>query len=111
MYHRCLPKQRMFLKSHLLIAARELEQRYDGVKFLTIVQNPMERFYSVINFIKVFSVDGPTSKGLNVVSITWRVARDWAIESQICYCEEEMNFYNQSEETLETNLAYLLILT
>ena len=28
MYHRGLPKQRMFLKSHLLIAARELEPNF-----------------------------------------------------------------------------------
>ena len=64
MYHRGLPKQRLFLKCHLLIAARELEQRYDGAKFLTIVLDPIERFYSVINFIKVFSVDGPVSAEL-----------------------------------------------
>ena len=65
----------------------------------------MERFYSVINFIKVFSVDGPTSKGLNVFPMTWRVACDWVIESQICYCEEEMNFYNQSEENTRNKLG------
>ena len=56
-------------------------------------------------FYKVFSVDGPTSKGLNVFPMTWKVARDWVIESQICYCEEVMNFYNQSEENTRSKLG------
>ena len=102
MHHRGLPKQRMFFKTHLLIAARELEWRYDGAKFLAIIRDPMERLYSTINFIKVFSVDGPTSR---VFPMTWRVARDWVIESQTCYCEEEMIFYNQSEENAKNKLA------
>ena len=40
MYHRGSPKQRMFIKTHLLIIARELEQRYDGATFLTMVRDP-----------------------------------------------------------------------
>ena len=81
MYHRGLPKQRMFIKTHLLIIARELEQRYDGAKFLTMARDPIGRFSSMVNF-----------------PATWRVIHDFVIESQICYCEEEMIFYNQSEE-------------
>ena len=100
MYHRGLPKQRMFIKTHLLIIARELEQRYDGAKFLTIMRNPVERLRSSVNFAKVGSADGPMQKAYNVFPMTWRVARDWIIETQICYCEEEMIFYNQSENKL-----------
>ena len=96
MYHRGLPKQRMFIKTHLLIIAGELEQRYGGAKFLTIIRNPVERLRSSVNFVKVGSADGPMNKAYNVFPMTWRVARDWIIETQICYCEEEMIFYNQS---------------
>ena len=98
MYHRGLPKQRMFIKTHLLVVARELEQRYDGTKFLTIVRNPIERLRSSVNFVKVASADGPMKKAYNLFPVTWRVARDWIIESQLCHCKEEMIFYDQSEE-------------
>ena len=37
--------------------------------------------------------------------ITWKVARDYIIESQICYCEDEMMFYNQSEENAKNKLV------
>ena len=105
MYHRGLPKQRMFIKTHLLIVARELEQRYDGAKFLTIIRNPIERLRSSVNFAKVGSADGPMKKAYNVFPTTWRVDRDWIIETQTCYCEEEMIFYNQSEENTKNKLA------
>ena len=98
MYHRGSPKQRMFIKTHLLIIARELEQRYDGAKFLTMARDPIGRFSSMVNFLKVISVDGPPKRQLGLFPATWRVIRDFVIESQICYCEEEMIFYNQSEE-------------
>jgi len=42
MYHRGLSNQRMFIKSHSLIVAKELEQQYDEAKFLTIVRDPVE---------------------------------------------------------------------
>ena len=96
MYHRGLPKQRMFVKTHLLIVARELEQRYGGAKFLTMVRDPIGRFCSFVNFVKVGSADGLMKRAYNVFPMTWRVARDWVIETQICYCEEEMIFYDQS---------------
>ena len=103
MYHRGLPKQRMFIKTHLLIVARELEQQYDGAKFLTMVRDPIERFCSHVNFVKVLSVDGPMKA--SVFPVTWRVVRDWIIETQTCYCEEEMIFYDQSEENTKNKLA------
>ena len=33
------------------------------------------------------------------------IVRDWIIETQTCYCEEEMIFYNQSEENAKSKLA------
>ena len=44
-------------------------------------------------------------KAYNVFPTTWRVDRDWIIETQACYCEEEMIFYNQSEENTKNKLA------
>jgi len=105
MYHRGLPKQQMFIKGHFLIVAKELEQRYDGAKFLTMVRDPIQRFHSLINFKKVFCVDGPNARGLHIFPMTWRVARDWTIETQTCYCDEEMIFYNQVEENVKNRLA------
>ena len=96
MYHRGLPKQRMFVKTHLLIVARELEQQYDGAKFLTMVREPTGRFCSAINFVKVVSAEGPLKRQSGLFPATWRVVRDFIIESQIHYCEEEMIFYDQS---------------
>ena len=104
-YHRGLPKQQMFFKSHMLIVARELEQRYNGAKFITVVRDPIKRFCSITNYLKVVSADGPVRRNLNVFPMTWRVARDWVIESQTCYCEDEMIFYNQSEENTKNKLA------
>ena len=72
MYHRGLPKQRMFIKCHLLIVARELERRYDGAKFLTLVRDPVERFGSTVNFVKVVSVDGPMRRYHGLFPMTWK---------------------------------------
>ena len=102
MYHRGNPKQRIFIKSHLLMVASELEHRYDGAKFLTVVRNPVKRFRSTINFVKVMSADGPMRRYLNIFPMTWRVARDLVIETQIYYCEDEMIFY---EENAKNKLA------
>ena len=105
MYHRGLPKQRMFIKTHLLIVARELEQQYDGAKFFTVVRDPIGRLGSAINFVKVVSADGPLKKQFGLFPITWKVVRDFMVESQIHYCKEEMIFYNQSEENTKNKLA------
>ena len=88
----------MFIKCHLLIVARELEQRYDGAKFLTLVRDPVQRIGSTVNFVKVVSVDGPLRRYLGLFPMTWKLIRDFVIESQIFYCEDEMIFYNQSDK-------------
>ena len=72
---------------------------------MAVVRDPKERFCSAVNFVKVFADDGPLIRGLNVYPITWRVALDWVIEPQLCYCEEEMTFYNQCEENSKNKLA------
>ena len=105
MYHRGLPNQQIFVKTHMLIVARELEKRYDGAKFFTLVRDPVERFRSGINSMKLVSVDGPFKKRLGLFPISWRVARDWMVEAQICYCEDEIIFFNQSEDNTKNKLA------
>ena len=88
-YHRGSPKQHVLIKGHFLFAAKSVEQHYKGAKFITIIRDPIERFRSLMNFCPV----------------TWRVLRDWSVETQVCYCEEEMLFYNQSEENTRIKLA------
>ena len=105
MFHRGSPNQQIFIKSHMLIVARELEQQYNGAKFLTVVRDPIQRFRSCVNFIKVVSSVGPMKRQFGLFPITWRVARDYVVESQICYCEDEMMFYNQSEENAKNKLV------
>ena len=105
MYHRGSPKQRMFIKTHLLIIARALEQRYDGAKFLTIVRDPLAQLRSLINFVKVVSADGPLQRSLNIFPVTWRLTRDCILGVQLNYFGEEMIFYDQSEENCKNKLA------
>ena len=102
MYHRGSPKQRMFIKTHLLMVARELEQRYEGAKFLTMVRDPPKQLFSFINFVKVVSADGPMQRSLNLIPVTWRLARDCIFETQLFFCKEEMIFY---EEKCKNKLA------
>jgi len=104
-YHRGSPKQRMLIKGHFLFAAKTLEQHYQGVKFITMVRDPVERIRSGINFCKVVRADGPSHRVLGLFPITWRIARDWVVETQISYGEEEMLFHNQSEENTRNKLA------
>ena len=104
-FHRGLPKQRMFIKSHMLVVARELEQRYDGAKFLTVVRDPIKRFNSLVNFVRVISVDGPLKRQYSLSPIIWRVIRDVNIKVQVCYCKDEMTFYSQSEGNAKNKFA------
>ena len=96
MYHRGFPNQQIFVKTHLLIIARELEQRYDGAKFFTLVRHPLEQSRSAINFLKLVSVEGVGKKRLGLFPVTWKIVRDYAIEVQACYCNEQIIFYNEN---------------
>ena len=90
-YHRGKPLQYVLVKGHFLTIARTLEHRYPDAKFFTVVRDPAQRFQSLINFFRIISLEC----GLSPAS--WRVLRDYTLETQIPYCEEEMTFYNQSE--------------
>jgi len=91
-YHRGKPSQHILVKGHFLMMARTLESQYPGAKFFTVVRDPAKRFQSMINFFRIISAHF----GLHPAS--WRVLRDYTIDTQIPYCEEEMIFYNQSED-------------
>ena len=105
MYHRGSPKQRVMVKGHFLFAAKILEKNYQGSKFITIVRDPLARIQSLVNWTKVISCDGPPHRLLGLFPSTWRVVRDWTVETVVSYCEEEMFFYNQSEENRRNKLA------
>ena len=105
MYHRGSPKQRLVIKGHCLFAAKYLEENYQGSKFITAVRDPIARIQSLVNYAKVKSSNAPPHKLLGLFPLTWRVVRDWSVEIAISYCEEEMSFYNQSEENTKNRLA------
>ena len=90
-YYRGKPSQHVLVKGHFLMIAKALEQQYPESNFFTVVRDPTERFQSFINFLRIISMH----YGLSPAS--WRVLRDYTLETQIPYCEEEMIFYNQSE--------------
>ena len=58
-----------------------------------------------MNYVKIVSSVGPMKRRFGLFPITWRVVCDFVIESQICYCENEMMFYNQSKENTKNKFA------
>ena len=104
-YHRGSPKQRVIIKGHFLFAAKVLEERYHKAKFVAIIRDPIDRFCSLMNFFKIGTVYGPSCKMLGLFPATWRVVRNWSVETQLCYCEEEMLFYNQRKDNTRNKLA------
>jgi len=104
-YYRGSSKQRMLIKGHFLFAAKTLAQHYQSAKFITMIRDPVKRFHSLMNLIKVYDVDCAPNRVYGLFPISWRVIRDWTIDTQICYCEEEMLFYNQSEGNTRNKLA------
>ena len=65
-YHRGSSNQRVLIKGHFLFAAKPLEQRYHGAKFITIVRDPVERFCSAMNYLVLGSADGPSRRMLGL---------------------------------------------
>ena len=61
MFHRDLPNQHIFIKSHLLMVARELEQRYNDTKFLTVVRDPIYRKIQQVYFWHFLQINCKTS--------------------------------------------------
>jgi len=92
-YYRGKPHQRMLLKGHFLLNARNIELRYPKAKLFVVIRDPVKRLCSAINFNKVLSEDGELLQGL--FPATWRVIRDHIIRTEIPYCEQEMSFYKE----------------
>ena len=97
MYHRGTPTQRALVKGHFLMVANELAQRYKGAKFFTVVREPLDRFKSSINFAKVVDVLERDGFGYPICPMSWKVARDYVVDTQIAYCKEEKSFYEESQ--------------
>jgi len=96
-YYRGKPGQRILIKGHFLIHGNVINKLYREVRFFTVVRDPVERLTSIINHMKVMSVDGPVHFEFGLFPAPWMVIRDWAVQSQIAYCKQEMMFYGQSE--------------
>ena len=97
MYHRGTPTQRVLVKGHFLMVANELAQCYKGAKFFTVVRQPLDRFKSTINFFKVVSIEKAATSGYPVCPTSWKVLRDYVVDTQIAYCTEEKSFYEESQ--------------
>ena len=100
MYYRGRPAQRVLIKGHFLIAAKVLEQRYPKAKFFAVMRCPTERICSFINLVKVLSIDNPGLMLLKpgLFPPSWRVVQDYAIATQIPYCEQEMSFFREHQD-------------
>ncbi|XP_065908536.1 uncharacterized protein [Dysidea avara] len=93
MFYRGKPKQQMLLKGHFLLSARNIELQYPDAKIFVTLRNPVDRFGSHINFLKVMSEESKSLQG--IFPATWRVIRDHVIYTQVPYCEQEMSFYKE----------------
>ena len=96
MYHRGTPTQRPLVKGHFLMVADELAQRYKGAKFFTVVRESRDRFKSLINFIKVVDITQRNGFGYPMCPMSWKVACDYVVDTQVMYCTEEKSFYEGS---------------
>ena len=97
MYSRGRPSQRMLVKGHFLKTAHKFEKQYPKGKFFATVRQPEERFRSLINFVITFSTDGPPARSHALFPVSWKVLRNYVIDTQICFCEQEMSFYKHPQ--------------
>ena len=97
-YMRGKPNQRVLLKGRFLEVAEALKQHYPKAKFFTTVRQPLEQMQSFINFTRVIAADGPYRTMLGLFPPSWRVIRDYVINTQVPYCKQEMSFYKEDEE-------------
>ena len=108
-YLRGKPKQCMLLKIHFLRAAKTLQKQYPDAKFFTVVRQPLDRFQSFINFLKVLvATDGPHDKEWGLFPPTWKVIRDYVMSTQIPYCKQEMSFYKDDQENINFSQTTVL---
>ena len=61
------------------------------------LRQPEERFQSLINFVMTISTDGLPIRGHALFPLSWKVLRNYVIDTQICYCEQEMSFYKHPQ--------------
>lgn len=97
-YHRGRSSQHVLIKGHFLIAVNGLQERFPDAKFFTVIREPLDRFQSFMNFLATISADGPPRKDCLLSPVTWKVTCKFVIHTQIPYCEQEMLFYEQSNE-------------
>jgi len=97
MYSRGRPSQRMLVKGHFLKAAHKFEKQYPKAKFFTTARQPEERFRSLINFMMTISTDGPPARDYALFPVSWKVLRNYVIDTQSCFCEQEMSFFKHSQ--------------
>ena len=98
LYLRGNPKQRLLLKIHFLLVAKTLKQQYPKAKFFTVVRQPLDRFQSFINFIRVLSTNGPHANIWSLLPPTWKVICSYVVSTQMPYCIQEMSFYKEDQE-------------
>ena len=98
MYYRGNPKQHVFLEGHFLIVAKTLQQQYPDARFFAVARQPLDRFRSFANLIRVVMIDGPHARVFGLFPTPWNVIRDYVISTQIPYCEQEMSFYKDDQE-------------
>ncbi len=111
MYYCGNPKQHVFLEGHFLIAAKSLQQQYPDAKFFTVTRQPLDRFRSFVNLIRVVVIDGPHARVFGLFPTSWKVIRDYIISTQISYCEQEMSFYKDNQENKLVIPFTLLLMT
>ena len=78
--------------------ANELAQLYKGVKFFTVAWEPLNRFKSLINFLKLIDIIERDGFGYAMCPMSWKIARDYVIDTQMLYCTEEKSFYEESQD-------------
>lgn len=98
MYYRGNPKQHVFLEGHFLIAAKTLQHQYPDAKFFAVARQPLDRFRSFANLIRVVMIDGPHARVFGLLPTSWEIIRDYVISTQIPYCEQEMLFYKDNPD-------------
>ena len=100
MYHHGTSTQHALVKGHFLMVANELLQRYKGAKFFTVVWEPLDQFKSLINFIKVVDIKERDGFGYPMCPMSWKVARDYVVDTQVIFCTAEKSFYEQSPSNI-----------
>jgi hypothetical protein len=81
------PGTRLLVKGHFLGIADALAARWPDARFLGVAREPSRRLQSVVNFHRCHPHDAL------VGPLPWTWARDFALEAELGYCEEEMRFF------------------